>query len=27
LMIAAIAGLAGASIAAFNRPLRAVLKE
>jgi hypothetical protein len=26
-MIAAIAGLAGASIAAFNRPLRAVLKE
>ncbi len=27
LMIAAIAGLAGASIAAFNRPLRAVLNE
>ena len=27
LMIAAIAGLAGASIAAFNRPLRATLKE
>jgi POT family proton-dependent oligopeptide transporter len=27
LMIAAIAGLAGASIAAFNRPLRATLRE
>jgi len=27
LMIAAIAGLAGAAIAAFNRPLRAILRE
>src|SRR5712671_3813584 len=27
LMIAAIAGLAGATIAAFNRPLRAILRE